>query len=107
MLGKERIYQHQQSTSLLKLVLLVCNNFCIFIPYVLARILLECITTEYRYKMQILDLVGGIDIGTDSRAGGLQNIGGAERGGGHDATSLKPSILFQSRELQPSLRIYG
>lgn len=56
--------------------------------------------------MQILDLVGGIDIGTDSRAGGLQNIRGAERGGGHDATSLKPGILFQSRELQPSLRIY-
>lgn len=57
-------------------------------------------------KMQILDLVGGIDIGTDGRAGGLQNIRGAERGGGHDATSLKPGVLFQSRELQPSLRIY-
>lgn len=56
--------------------------------------------------MQILDLVGGIDIGTDGRAGGLQNIRGAERGGGHDATSLKPGVLFQSRELQPSLRIY-
>lgn len=60
----------------------------------------------HQKKMHILDLVGGIDIGTDGRAGGLQNIRGAERGGGHDATSLKPSVLLQSRELQPSLRIY-
>lgn len=57
--------------------------------------------------MQILDLVGGIDIGADGGAGGLQDVRGAERCGGHDAAALEPGVLLQSRELQPALRIYG
>lgn len=58
-------------------------------------------------QTQILDLVGGVDIGADGGAGGLQDVRSAERGGGHDAAALEPGVLLQSQELQPALRIHG
>lgn len=53
------------------------------------------------------DLEGGVDVGADGRATGLQHVGGAQRGGRERSPPLQPLILPQGRELQSLLGVHS